>query len=213
MYSILARSFNHYSNKASYKPDSVIFYTNQGITTVEDMASVKFANTGITGTSNFFGPVRSNVNVLRQTRFIAELLTGVNTMFPGVTDPRTPYLIRENTNGTYKGVRPAKGADGLETADQPQNFWGGTFASTTSPASDANSRYIFKNGSPFPVISPSEVFFMRAEAHFRKGEKALALEAYKSGISLSFDMLTGIPDYHNSVPAAMQITATAKANF
>jgi len=212
-YSILARSFNHYSNKAGYQPDSVIYYTNLGINTVNDMASVKFANTGITGTSNFFGPVRSNVNALRQTRFITELLTGVNTRFPGVEDPRTDYLIRENPNGTYTGVRPVKGADGLATADQPHNFWGGIFSSTVSPASDANSRYIFKNGSPFPVISPSEVAFMKAEAHFRKGEKTLALEAYKNGISLSFDMLTGILDYHNSVPAAKQITPTAKANF
>ena len=54
---------------------------------------------------------------------------------------------------------------------------------------------------------------MEAEAHFRKGEKALALESYKNGISLSFDMLTGIPDYHNSVPAANQITPITKANF
>lgn len=213
VYSILARSFNHYSNKSGYQPDSVIYYANLGITTLDDMASVKFANTGITGTSNFFGPVRSNVNVLRQTRFVADLLTGINSRFPGVTDPRTPYLIRENTNGTYKGVRPVKGTDGLATADQPQNFWGGTFASTTSPASDANCRYIFKNGSPFPVISASEVFFMKAEAHFRKGEKALALDAYKKGISASFDMLTGIADYHNSVPAAKQITPTVKADF
>jgi hypothetical protein len=213
VYSILARSFNHYSNKASYKPDSVIFYTNIGIKTVDEMASVKFANTGITGTSNFFGPVRVNVNALRQSRFIAELLTGLNPVFSGVTDPRTPYLIRENTNGTYKGVRPTKGADGLVAADQPQNFWGGAFTSTVAPATDANSRYIFRNGSPFPVVSPSEVYFMKAEAHFRKGEKALALEAYRNGISASFDMLTGIPDYHTSVPAAMQITPTAKVNF
>ncbi len=214
VYSILARSFNHFSNKSSsYKPDSVVYYCNLGINTVSDMASAKFANTGITGTSNFYGPVRSNANALRQSRFIAELMSGINTMFPGVTDPRAPYIIRENTNGTYKGIRPNKGSDGLAAADQPQNFWGGAFSITTSPASDANSRYIFKNGSPFPVISPSEIQFMKAEAHYRKGEKAQALTAYTNGISLSFDMLTGIPDYHNSVPAISQITATSKANF
>lgn len=215
VYSVLARSFNHLTNKGSYQPDSVIYYANLGITANADNATAKFANTGITGTSNFYGPYRANVGALRQSRFMANLMTGLNPTFLGVVDPRAAYLIRENTNGTYKGVRPNKGTDGLATADQPQGFWGQAFSSTTAPANDNSCRYIFRNGSPFPIITAAEVHFMKAEAYLRKGAgfEAQAKQAYIDGINASFDFLTGTADYHNSVPTAMQITAPMKAAF
>lgn len=213
VYSVMARSFNHLTNKGAYQPDSVVYYSNLAITSNADNASAKFLATGLSGTFNFFGPFRGNVGALRQSRFIANLETGLNPMFLGVNDPRAPYIIRENTNGTYKGIRPNKGADGLVAADQPVNFWGGTFATTAAPGNDNNARYIFRNAAPFPIITASEVQFMKAEALWRKNDKAGALAAYTQGISLSFDMLTGTPDYHNSVPTSMQITPAAKAAY
>jgi Starch-binding associating with outer membrane len=213
-YSVMARYYNHYSNKPSlYKPDSVIYYANLGINAIDDEAVAKFANSGITGTSNFYGPLRNNVGALRQSRFISDLLTGINPRFPGVTDPRAGYLIRENTNGTYKGVRPNKGTDGLVAADQPVSFWGQPFATNAAPANDNNCRYIFRNGSPFPILTASEVMFMKAEAYLRKGENVNALAAYQQGIGLSFDMLTSTPDYHTPVPATRQITPALKTAY
>jgi hypothetical protein len=44
VYSVLARSYNQLSNKADYKPDSVIKYCNLGINVNEDNATAKFAN-------------------------------------------------------------------------------------------------------------------------------------------------------------------------
>lgn len=213
VYTVMARTFNHLSNKLAYQPDSVIYYCNLGITSNADNASAKFAATGLSGTFNFFGPFRSNVGTLRQSRYMAELMTGLNTTFLNVTDPRAPYLIRENTNGTYKGVRPNKGSDGLVTNDQPRGFWGQIFSSTTAPGTDVDCRYIFRNGAPFPIATAAEVHFMKAEAYQRKGDNANARLSYIDGINASFDMLTGTPDYHNSVPAAMQITPAAKAAY
>jgi hypothetical protein len=213
VYSVMARSFNHLSNKGIYQPDSVVYYCNLAINSNADNAAARFLATGLSGTYNFFGPFRGNVGALRQSRFIANLQTGLNPMFLGVNDPRAPYIIRENTNGTYKGIRPNKAADGLVAADQPVNFWGGAFTSTAAPGNDNNARYIFRNAAPFPIVTASEVQFMKAEALWRKNDKAGALAAYTQGISLSFDMLTGTPDYHNSVPVAMQITPAAKAAY
>ncbi|MBN8673499.1 MAG: SusD/RagB family nutrient-binding outer membrane lipoprotein [Chitinophagales bacterium] len=212
-YSVLARSFNHLTNKASYNPDSVIYYANLGITSYQDDATAKFLATGLSGTYNFFGPFRSNVGALRQSRFIANLMTGLNPMFNAINDPRAPYIIRENTNGTYKGVRPNRGIDGLVLADQPQNFWGGAFSSTAAPGTDAASRYIFRNGSPFPIITSSEVHFMKAEAHLRKNEFAEAKNSYQEGIRENFRMLINTPDYHNSVPAGSRMTTAAIEPF
>lgn len=213
VYAVLARSF-HLTNKANYTTDmadSVIAYTALAITSNADNAVAKFANSGISGTSNFYGQLRNNAGLLRQTRFIADLISGAGSMFNGVFDPRAPYIIRENTNGTYKGVRLVKGTDGLAVNDQPRNFWGGIFSSTSTASTDG--RYIFQNGAPYPIITASEVAFMRAEAFWYKGDKASALTAYTNGINLSFDMLTGTPEYQNVIPPALQMTPAAKAAY
>jgi hypothetical protein len=157
------------------------------------------------------GPFRSNAGALRQTRFIANLMNGTNPLFTGVADPRAPYIIRENTNGTYRGVRPNYGTDGLLTAEQPQNFWGGTFGSTTAPGDDLNARYIFRNNAPFPIITAAEIQFIKAEAHYRKGNMAAARQAYLDGINLSFDQLTST--YQTNIPTNLQITAAQKAAY
>ena len=204
VYAVMARSFHHLSNKASYNADSVIFYSNLAMNVNADNATMRFANTGITGTSNFFGPVRNNVNALRQTEYIANLMTGTNSRFLGAVDPRAAYILRENPNGTYKGIRPNGGASGLVTNDQPANFWGSVFTSTAAPTSDADCRYIFKNGSPFPIITASEIKFMVAEAQYRKGNKAAARAAYIDGIRLNFDLLMN--NYGSAVPSARVIT-------
>jgi len=204
VYAVMARSFHHLSNKASYNADSVIFYANLAMNVNDDNATMRFANTGITGTSNFFGPVRGNVGTMRQTEFIANLMTGANSRFLGAVDPRAAYIIRENPNGNYRGIRPNGGTSGLVANDQPANFWGSAFASTAAPTSDADCRYIFKNGSPFPIITASEIKFMIAEAQYRKGQKAAARAAYIDGIRLSFDLLMN--NYGSAVPAARVIT-------
>lgn len=211
VYSVMARSFNHLTNKSTYNPDSVIFYCNLGINANADNATARFANTGITGTSNFYGPYRSNVGNMRQTRFIADLMVGNNPTFAGVVDPRAAYIIRENANNTFRGILPNQAASGLASNDLPPNFWGDAFGVTAAPTSDANARYIFKNGSPFPIITASEVQFMLAEAQYRKGNKVAALAAYRNGISLSFDML--INDYGASVPASRTITTADRDLF
>lgn len=204
VYAVMARSFNHLSNKASYNADSVIFYANLSVNSNADNSTMRFANTGITGTSNFYGPYRNNVGTMRQSAFISNLLSGTNSRFPGAVDPRAAYIIRENTNGTFRGGRPNGGASGLVANDQPFNFWGGTFGTTAAPTSDADCRYIFKNGSPFPIISASEIKFILAEALLRKGQRAAALVAYTDGIRLNFDML--INDYGSAVPSTRVMT-------
>lgn len=209
-YNVLARSFHRTTNKADYKPDSVIAYGLLGINSNADNASAKFANTGISGTANFYGPFRSNVGALRQTQFIANLMNGLNPRFSGVADPRTPYIIRENTNGTFRGILPNRGTSNLGAADQPKNFWGGAFGTTTA-TTDTGARYIFKNNSPFPIITAAETKFMLAEAYYRKGDKASARQAYSDGISLSLDMLTSV--YETSVPANQRMTAATKAAY
>ncbi|HTE23261.1 SusD/RagB family nutrient-binding outer membrane lipoprotein [Flavitalea sp.] len=211
VYSVMARSFNQLSNKTTYNADSVLFYCNLAINVNSDNAYARFANTGITGTSNYFGPFRGNVGALRQAQYPVNLLTGLNSRFPGVVDPRAPYLLRQNTNGTYRGIVPNKGASGLVAADRPENYWGQGFDTVTSPTSDAKARYIFRNAAYYPIITAAEIQFMKAEAYYRKGEKPQALTAYQAGIGIAFDMLTA--DFNANIPPAQAITPTSKAAY
>jgi hypothetical protein len=222
VYGILARYHNHLSNKASYKPDSVIYYGNLSINSNADNGLVKFAANTLSATNNFFGPFRGNLTgattisptAIRQGAYIANLVNGTNTEFAGVQDPRAWYILRGNTNGTIKGVEPNKGQAVLAANDRPENFWGGSQASAatnTAPATDAACRFIFRNAAPFPVLTASEIKFMIAEAALRKGDQATAYQAYKDGISLSFDMLS--TTYNVAIPTGKDINATNKAAY
>lgn len=211
VYGILARSYAYISNKQTYSADSVIKYTDLSMTSNADNATLKFAATGISGTSNYFGPFRGNAGTIRQSAFIADLLSGSNPdIFTGVTDPRAPYLLRENPNGTYKGIIPWKGSTGVSAGDLPSNFWGNPYISTTSSTPDS-SRYIFRDNAEFPVMTASEMQFLKAEAAYRKNDRTTALAAYVNGIALNIEMLA--TKYATNVRADRLITVSNSAAF
>jgi hypothetical protein len=222
-YGVLARVHNRYSNKTSlYKPDSVIYYANLAMMDNADNAMVKFAATTVSATHNFFGPLRSNLTgtgttsptAIRQGEYIANLLNGTNNAFKGIADPRAIYLLRLNTNNTFKGVAPNKGQASLAANDRPENFWGisqtaATANNTAGPSGQGNlPRFIFRNDAPVPVMTAAEMHFLKAEAAFRKNDKATALTAYKEGIRQHFNML--MTTYSVNVPENMQMTATTR---
>jgi hypothetical protein len=222
VYGVLARTHHHLSNKAIYKADSVLYYTNLAMKETSDDALVKFAATSVSATNNFLGPFRNNLGsatvasptAIRQSAFIADLMSGLNATFSGVVDPRAIYLLRKNTNGTFKGVEPVKGQLVLAAADRPESFHGVSQASgtnNTAPATDVNCRFIFRNNAPFPVMTASEMAFLRAEAAFIKGDKATALTAYKDGISKHFDLL--MANYNTNVPTAELLTTATRDAF
>ena len=221
VYGILARYYNHQSNKANYKPDSVIHYANLSILNNADNAMVKFEGTIQGATNNYLGPRRNNLSgtavsnptAIRQGAYIANLMNGSNSSFSGVMDPRAWYILRGNANGTIRGIQPNKGQAVLAANDRPDNFWGVKQAvpSNIQPPNDDSARYIFRNTAPLPVLTASEIHFMKAEAAFRKGDKGLAYTAYKDGISASFDLLTST--YNIGIPAGKEITPAVKAAY
>jgi hypothetical protein len=211
---ILARVYNRYSNKSNYKPDSVIHYANLAITEHTDNALVRFQATNLAATNNFLGPLRGNLagtastspTAIRQGAYIANLMNGSNSAFLGEADPRAIYMLRLNTNGTFKGVAPNKGQAALALADRPENFWGVSQNPTATNASAGGSpRYLFRNDSPFPVMTSSEMHFLKAEAAFLKGDRATALTAYREGIRQNFLMLMSA-DYNVNIPVGMELT-------
>lgn len=223
VYGILARSFAYISNKTGvYSPDSVIKYCNLSCTTNADNITAKFQSTGITGTCNYFGLSRQNVNSstfgIRQSAYIATLMNGGNAgAFSGVADPRRPYMLREDSNIlfyggplVYHGITPWSGTSGLAARDLPFNFMGQGYSVTSYPSSQGG-RYLFRDEAEWPVMTASEIKFLLAEAYLRKGSRDEALTAYTDGISLDFDMLT--TTYSTNIPAAYVITPASKAAY
>ncbi len=219
-YGVLARYYNHQSNKATYKADSVIYYANLAMTSNADNGAVKFEASVQSATNNFFGPFRANLTgtgvtsptAIRQASYIANLENGTNTEFLGAADPRAWYMLRGNTNGTIKGVDPNKGQAVILAADRPENFWGTTQSGAANNTGVlANCRYIFRDNAEFPIMTAAEMKFMVAEAAFRKGDKATAYQAYKDAISLNFDMLTS--KYSFGIPVGKEITVANKAAY
>lgn len=216
-YAVLARSYSHLTNKSTFSADSVIKYCDLAMNVNEDNAMLKFQWQvgGVGGTANFMGPIRSNLTsvvngsnyAIRQGSYIANLLTGENKAFGGITDPRAIYLLRKNANGTFKGVVPNKGQAGLVANDRPESFWGISQTAALSnavPSNDANCRFIFRNTAPLPIITAAEIKFMKAEAAFKANKKDIAFQAYKDGVRLHFDMLT--TTYNVNIPAGEELT-------
>jgi hypothetical protein len=215
VYGILARSYANISNKASYSADSVIKYASLSSLINADNITCKFQGLPVSATNNYFGTFRGNINnstsAIRQSAFIADLMSGNNPgMFTGVFDPRAWYEIRENTNGTFKGITPWLGSSGLAAADQPFSYLGTAFSSATYPSPEGG-RYVFRDVAEWPVLTASEMKFLLAEAYLRKGDKASSRQNYIDGIKLDFDMLKD--KYSTNVPAANLLTDAVRDNY
>ncbi len=76
-------------------------------------------------------------------------------------------------------------------------------------------RYLFANNAVFPIMTASEVQFIKAEAAFRKGDLTTSLTAYTSGINLHFDFInrTVFPRSNVVIYNGAPISATARTAY
>ncbi len=199
-YGVKALAYHRYWNKADYKADSVIKYVNQSFTSAAQDAFIKYdQNPLISDQRNFFGPVRNNMGAYRPTQYAIDLFKGVP--FNNATDPRLAYIFPTATDGQYRGIVPGLGFGTQTTNQRPLSFWGINSTGTTTGGSDATARTYFLNSGPFPILTYTWLQFVKAEAAFKKGDRATALTAYKAGIGGHFEhlkRLTGYVDFTNA---------------
>ena len=213
VYGVLARSYNNLSNKTDYKPDSAIYYANLAMQKTADDATVKFANNGQNDAANFYGPYRGNISSMRQSKYIVDLEVGNNPVFLGVADPRRWYYLQlDSANTTFTGLDPAVGESVFTIPKRPRNFWGSSSSAPNSiPAGDDKAKFLFRNNSEFPIMTATEMHFIKAEAAFRKGQKDVALTEYQAGIDESFNMLT--LRFNQNIPSGNQITPVNQSAY
>ncbi len=197
---VLARNANHISNKASYKPDDVIAFVDKAMASNADNFLAPHAGTN-TDDANFFGPLRNNLGGFRPTIFAMNLVNGTTL---GAPDPRQGLLFNASSDGTFRGIASTQGdPNAAGSATFIPTFWGGN-----TIALSGTGRGMFRDNAPFPIMTYGEMQFIKAEAAFRKGDRALALTAYRNGINASFDLLNSL-----ELDVAKRITAAQRTTY
>jgi Starch-binding associating with outer membrane len=204
---MLALNLNHYSNKASYAPATVIAEVDKSFASNADDALLAYPATSPDNADrNFWGPTRQNVQLYRQTQFVVNLMNG--TQFGGTADPRISRMLSASPDGLYHGLDPnVLGFGALTAAQQPNNFWG--YPGGTGVG--LPSRYIFSDKTKMPLMTYAQLQFIKAEAALKMGDQATALSAYTNGISAHFDFVNARNLDDNQTPP--QLTAADKATF
>ncbi|TRX53017.1 SusD/RagB family nutrient-binding outer membrane lipoprotein [Fulvivirga sp. M361] len=172
-YAIKARNAHHISNKSSYDPAAVINFVDNSFESNEDNAEVPF-DAESSATSSFMGPSRGNFNSRLRTQLIVSYLDG--TYFNGVTDPRLSLMLNSDTDSTqnYIGVVPTLG-DTTTNIRVPRLY----------------GKYIFTDAAPYPLITYSELQFIKSEAAFIQNNLPLAYDAFLKAIQAHMDF-TGV---------------------
>ncbi len=205
---LLAINASHLTNKASYNPDQVIAYVDASFASNADDALVPFNGT-TTVDANVLGPLRGNWQSYGQSSFIANLMGGNNTAFPGVRDPRIGVFLSPSTDGIYRGITLGQGqATSVPEPQRVRNLLNTPLTATNVqfPAG-TTGKYMFADKAKFPLVTYAQLQFIKAEAAFRKGDRVTALTAYRNGISASIDFA------NSNLNSATAISATDKTAF
>ena len=205
-YGLKAMTLNHYSNKASYRPQDVIAAVDLSFASNADDALLAYSGTSADNNdANFWGPRRNNLTNYRQTNFIVNLMNG--TVTSGVVDPRMSRMLAPSPDGLFRGRDHQVGTTALPAAQQPNNLFG--YVGTAGAGQP--SRYLFADRSRFPIMTYSQLQFIKAEAAFRSGNRAVALQAYTNGVSSHLDFVNA--RNLDDGQAVAQITAAERSAY
>lgn len=189
-YGLLARNMNNLVNKASYDPKKVIEFVDKSLASNADNFIVP--NDGATTVNaNFFGPLRNNLADFRQTNLIVGLLNGRLTgKQDTLVDPRRNNMITASPDGVFRGVLPAAGDPGTTKLNNTiPNPWGAPASTVPPPGS---GKYLFKDNSGYPIMTYSEMQFIKAEAAFRDNNPVLAFNTYRNAILAHIDFVSNL---------------------
>lgn len=213
VYGILAHTYNHQSNKTVYTSnnyaDSVIKFCDASFQNGDDDFLVPFTGS-VVANSNAYGPLSFKLSgqsyststgtssygsyICKQSKFIVNLLDGT-TLAGGTSaltvDPRISHMLSVSadrttgsTNGGYRGIVPTAGdPNGTTSRSSVPFLWGD---SVYTPSTTLTGKYIFKNNAVCPIMTYSELQFIKAEAAFKTGNLATAYTAYMNGITGHF---------------------------
>ena len=205
-HALYAINLSHYNNKpALYKPADVIAHVDQAFASNADDALWSYPGTQ-NDDRNFMGPSRGNFGSYRQTQFMVGLMD--STVF-GVRDPRISRMLVPAPDSQYRGLDPDLAAPltALPVSQRPMNPYG----YVDTPPSGSPGVFVFADKARMPAMTYAQLQFVKAEAAYYKGDKPLALAAYRNGISAHIDFVNERNREDNQ--HVTQITAAEKTTF
>ena len=187
VYGIKATQYGRLVRKSEFTSqyaDSVTKYVDLSFANSTDDAKVRFKASN-TDNSNPWGPdfgrLSSPYYYHPGTPVLKYLTGGMRGTFvadtTGSLDPRLQRMLyRNQTDSIFKAAVPGAGAN--------------TSASIVlGNLADKTGKYIFKSNASFPIMSYSQLMFVKAEALFLKGDRVGALDSYQKGITGSMDFV------------------------
>lgn len=228
VYGLLARNFHRVTNKSIYQADSVIKYCDLAMSSASEDFAIPF-DAQKNDDANFFGVFRDNLTLFRQTDYIVGLLDG--TVLAGSKaaanrDPRIRHMLSMSadttgtSNGGYKGVvigvgDPLYSSAGTNRKAVPTPFGDSIYTITAGSFAGTGGKYLFNNKAVLPVMTSSEIQFMKAEAALIKNDKSMAYTAYLKGINLHFDFInrSNWPKNNNVLYNTTALSATERSTY
>jgi hypothetical protein len=174
-----ARQAQHLTKKVGvYNPNDVLALCDKAFRTSADDAQIQFqvAVAPLAGTTNIFGPTRSNFGAATFSTNIVKYLNG--TTFPGVVDPRFGVMIPSYSTGAAPGAGTPAGTN--------------TIPGTPAPGTaDFYASWYARDLGYYEAITYHELKFIEAEAAFRAGNPGRALTAMQEGIRAHMRKMNG----------------------
>lgn len=175
VYGIKAMNYARYINKPDFLTnyaDSVIKYSTLSFASESDNAVVKFAGSSAE-TSNVYGADQALLNSSYYNRAGQPILSYLTGGVRGEPDPEPKTSVDPRLSRMLK----FRTADSIYIAAVPD---GRSTSNSAVPA--VGSFYMFKNKTDFPIMTYSQMQFIKAEVALKMGNKDLAYQAYLNGV-------------------------------
>lgn len=214
-YGVLAKNYMTMSTKNVAYLDSAITAVNNSMTSYADDATVRMDGTTSTNSNFYGilrnNMSSSTANVLTQSDYMVDVMTGKvkqydantgNTVIVGnvtqlmpkqyvtdtlTLDPRAICYFGTNSpmpDDLTTINRKTYSFTGTLVNQAPQiSLWGTNSAPST--ATSGTGRWLFRDGAPYIVMTYAELQFIKAEAQYRKSQKADALATFKGAVAAS----------------------------
>lgn len=213
-YGLKARFLSHLNKKSTYDPDAILAALDKAAKTAAESTVYQYIDDPNVSSDNIDKVALQYANTSASTRvtqlyinYITNNYTDAPTGTNNMLDPRYELLIpkSQEKDGSY---RISKGVDMSSqlVLSGPVSY---TYTEKTNSFTNKDSIYIALREIKAPngrvlstgtwynhkdskglLVTGSEMKFIEAEVRHRKGQKDLALEAYKQGIRIHMELMS-----------------------
>jgi hypothetical protein len=212
-YGLKARFLSHLNKKSTYNPDAVLEALEKAAKTATESTVYQYVDDPNVSSDNTDKAALQYVNTTASTRitqlyidYITNNYTGAPTGNNNMLDPRYSLLIPQSQekDGSFRFTKGVDMSSNIVLSG-PASY---TYTEKTNSFTNKDSIYIAlreskaangrvlstgtwynHKGSKGLFVTGAEMKFIEAEIRLRKGQKDLALQAYKDGVKVHMELM------------------------